>query len=623
MTKHEVQSISFQFMKESMNYLISPQGRTGRGSVLPARKSVQTLAIASAVALLMATGAVHAQTAAPAESAMVKLIRGLIQSGTLNKDVGEALLAQAQTEAMAAQQAQRQVAAVAAPVAGTAAMRPEAGDVRVPYISQTVRDQIRDEVKGQVMAQARTEGWAAPNETPEWTKRIRIEGDMRLRNESRYYSRNNNDITIDWASINKGSPYDTNPNTLAAYPIQQNVSQDRKNMWRARARFGVLADISDDTTAGVRLATGSDDSPVSTTQTLGGGLDKKNIWLDQAWISHKLTDWVTITGGRFGNPFMSTDMLFSNDLNFDGVAAKFNKTLTNDNVSLFGTLGLIPLEYSSDNSPREGAEKMRSETKWLLAAQVGANWKLDPTNRLRGAVAYYGFQNMSGKVSSPCALFEGKVSSCDTDWSRPAFMQKGNTLMLLRNIVLNPNAQGPGNQVGPAYTPLPQYAGLASEFRLLDLNARWDTKVFNGYGLRVDANYIRNLAYDADKMFARAANSTIVNNFDGSGLNQRENFQSGGNAYMVQATLGMPSPSTRGDWNMMLGYKYIEPDALPDGFNDSSFHLGGTNARGYTLGGSYAFDKNTWLSGRWMASKAVYGPPLSIDVLQLELNTRF
>jgi hypothetical protein len=612
MTKPDNHSISFQLVKESMNYLSNPRGRS-----LPARKSVQNLAIASAVALLMATGAAQAQTAAPAESAMVKLIRGLIQSGTLNKDVGEALLAQAQTEAMAAQQAQRQVAAAAAaaaPVAGTAAMRPEAGDVRVPYISQTVRDQIRDEVKGQVMAQARTEGWAAPNETPEWTKRIRIEGDMRLRNESRYYGRyNDNQNLADYAAINAGSAYDVNTNTTAGLPPMLNTRQDRKNLWRARARFGVIADISDTTSAGVRLATGSDDSPVSTTQTLGGGLNKKNIWLDQAWISNRPTEWLKITGGRFGNPFISTDMLFSNDLNFDGVAAQFDKKLSNEALSMFGTLGIIPLEYSSDNAPRNEANKMRSETKWLIGAQVGANWKLDSTNRLRGAVAYYSFQNVTGKLSDPCALYAG-ATSCNTDWSRPAFMQKGNTLMLLRNIALNP--------ANPANTPLPQYMGLASKFQLLDLNARWDTKVLGDYGFRLDANYIRNLAYDEDEMFRRAGGG-IFNNYDSTGNNGRANFQSGGNAYMVQATLGTPNPNVRGQWNVSAGYKYIEPDAMPDGYNDSSFHLGGTNARGYTLGGTYAFDKNTTLSGRWLSSKTIYSSPLAIDVMQLELNTRF
>lgn len=612
MTKSDIHSISFQLVKESMNYLSNPRGRS-----LPARKTVQNIAIASAVALLMATGAAQAQTAAPAESAMVKLIRGLIQSGTLNKDVGEALLAQAQTEAMAAQQAQRQVAAAAVPVAGTAAMRPEAGDVRVPYISQTVRDQIRDEVKGQVMAQARTEGWAAPNETPEWTKRIRIEGDMRLRNESRYYGRfNNNDNLADYAAINAGSAYDVNTNTVLALPPFLNTRQDRKNLWRARARLGVVADISDTTTAGVRLATGSDDNPVSTTQTLGGGLNKKNIWLDQAWISNRPTDWLKITGGRFANPFASTDILFSNDLNFDGVAAQFDKKFRNDTLSMFGTLGIIPLEYSSDSAPKDSPNKQRSETKWLIGAQVGANWKLDSVNRFRGAVAYYSFQNITGKLSDPCALYSG-ATSCNTDWARPAYMQKGNTLMMLRNIALNPT--------DPANTPMPQYYGLASKFQLLDLNARWDTKAFGDTGLRIDANYIRNLAYNEDEMFRRAKGG-IINNYGALDTLRdptQADFRSGGNAYMVQATLGKANPQVRGDWNVSATYKYIEPDALPDAYNDSSFHLGGTNTRGYILGGAYAFDKNTTVSGRWMSSKAIYGSPFDIDVMQLELNTRF
>lgn len=574
------------------------------------RRSAQSLAVASAIALLGAMGTAHAQPAAPVgDSAMVRLIRGLMQSGTLTKDVGEALLAQAQTEAMAAQQAQRQASAPAAAAGG---LRVEPGDVRVPYISQTVRDQIRDEVKGQVMAQAKTEGWAAPNETPEWSKRIRVEGDMRVRNESRSYSGGNSNIEINWAAINDGSGYDVNPNTNLALPSLLNTRQDRRNLFRARARLGIFADITDQTKAGVRLASGSDDSPVSTTQTLGGGLGKKNVWLDQMWLSHQPLDWLTVTGGRFGNPFVSTDMLYSGDLNFDGIAAQFDKTLANKDISLFGTLGLIPLEYSSDSFPSRSQDKQSSENKWLLGAQFGANWKLDKDNSLRGAIAYYDFHNTTGRVSEPCALYAG-AEACSTDWSRPAFMQKGNTLMLLRNIALDPT--------DPANTPQPQYVGLASKFQLIDLNFRWDTKVA-GYGLRLDANYLRNQAYDKAKMFARAQGG-IVNNFGGTGGTSEADFQSGGNAYNLQATFGKPSPSLRGDWNVLVGYKRIEPDALPDGFNDSSFHQGGTNAKGYFLGASYAIDKNAWFTGRWSATKQVFGPPLAIDTLQLEFNARF
>jgi hypothetical protein len=569
---------------------------------------VQALACASALALLAVAGTAHAQAASPVagESAMVRLIRGLVQSGALAKDVGEALLAQAQTEAMAAQQAQRQ-AALVAPTARPAA---EPGEVRVPYVPQTVRDQIRDEIKTEVMAQARTEGWAAPNETPEWSKRIRLSGDVRVRNESRYYAGGNSNEQINYAAINDGSAYDVNQNLNGPLPPLLNTRQDRKNQWRARARIGVEADISESTQAGVRLATGGDDGPVSTTQTLGGGLGKKSIWLDQAWLSHAPLPGLTLIGGRFGNPFVSTDLLYSSDLNFDGVAARFSRTLQgNRDLELFGTLGVVPLEYSNSNFPSNSQEKAKSENKWLLGAQVGANWKLDTDNRLRAALAYYDFRNVSGELSAPCALYDGRTQGCSTDWARPAFMQKGNTLMLLRSIALNPN--------DPASTEMPQYFGLASKFQLLDVNLRWDTRVAGGYGLRLDGNYIRNLAYGADKMFARAGGG-IVNNFDANG-----GFRSGGNAYLLQATFGKPAPAERGDWNLLAGYKRIEPDAMPDGYNDSSFHGGGTNAKGYYVGGSYAFDRNTWFTGRWSSSRQVYGAPVSMDLLQLEINTRF
>ena len=607
-----------------MNHPAIPQRHLGRGAAwqthetkgrsshqaAPIRKT-QVLAAAMAIALLTASGAGHAQAAAPGDTSMVRLIRSLIQSGALNKDAGEALLAQAQTEAIAAQQAQR-VASVA-PAATAGGMRVEPGDVRVPYISDTVRDQIRDEVKGQVMAQAQAEGWAAPNETPEWTKRIRIEGDVRVRDESRFYSSNNTDSAIDWSAINQGPGFDVNPNTNLSLPPLLNTRQNRVSLLRARARFGVYADISESTHAGIRIATGNDDSPVSTNQTLGGGLAKKNVWLDQGWLSYRPAEWVNLTAGRFGNPFVSSDLLFSNDLNFDGLAAQFDKALPNRDVALFGTLGLVPLEYSSDNFPSRSQNKASSEKKWLLGAQIGASWKVNNDNRLRGALAYYDFRNVSGEVSQPCALYAG-ADGCSTDWARPAFMQKGNTLMLLRNIALNP--------LDPAGTPQPQYVGLASKFQLLDLNFRWETKVAGSLGLRMDANYVRNLAYDENGMFTRA-NGGIVNNFGGSGGTNRADFKSGGNAYMFQATLGKPVTVARGDWNLLLGYKRIEPDSMPDGYNDSTFHLGGTNARGYYVGGSYAVDKNTWFTGRWTSTKEVYGPPLAIDILQVEINTRF
>jgi hypothetical protein len=92
---------------------------------------------------------------------------------------------------------------------------------------------------------------------------------------------------------------------------------------------------------------------------------------------------------------------------------------------------------------------------------------------------------------------------------------------------------------------------------------------------------------------------------------------------MLRATLGNPSLNATKDWNVSFAYKYLQPDATLDGLNDPDFHLGGTNAKGFILTGSFGLTKYAWLSARYFNSKQVFGPPLSIDVFQLDMNARF
>jgi hypothetical protein len=556
-----------------------------------------------AVGMVIATLVGHAAAApAPSENATINLIRLLVEQGILKQDKADALIAQAQNEAAQARQAASAPTAVAAgPVAAP-------GDVRVQYVPAAVRDQIRDQVKAEVMATAKQENWAQPNTFPDWVSRISFDGDIRLRDESRYYSDSNSNEIVDFAKLNNNGPYDVNPNSSTSLPPLLNSREDRSNLFRLRARLGMKAQISPDWTAGIRLGTGSDNNPVSTTQTLGGGFGKKDIWLDQGYLSWKATQDVTLTGGRIANPFFSTDMLYSNDLNFDGIAAIFDHKLSRD-WGVFGTVGAFPVEYTNDTSTSNGLDKEDSDNKWLYGAQVGAKWAINSNNRLKGALAYYRFDDIQGERSSPCEPWAG-APGCDTDGSRSAFMQKGNSVFLLRDITPNP--------LNPAATPQPQFVGLASEFNLLDLNVVWDADLPQDFKLRSQGNYIHNLGYDEGDMRKRSAGQ-LVNNLDSSG-----NIESGANAWMVQFTLGSALElKKQGDWNFFAGYKYIQPDALPDGFNDSSFHLGGTNAKGYFIGGNYGLAKNVYATGRWLSSEAVYGAPFDIDVLQLEINTRF
>ncbi|POA33354.1 putative porin [Pseudomonas sp. GW456-12-1-14-TSB6] len=555
-----------------------------------------------AVGMVIATLVGQAAAApAPSENATINLIRLLVEQGILKQDKADALIAQAQNEAAQAKQAAASTAVAAGPVAAP-------GDVRVQYVPAAVRDQIRDQVKAEVMATAKQENWAAPNTFPDWASRISFDGDIRLRDESRYYSGSNSNEIVDFAKLNNNGPYDVNPNSSTALPPLLNTREDRENLFRLRARLGMKAVISPEWTAGIRIGTGSDNNPVSTTQNLGGGFSKKDIWLDQGYLTWKPSDELTLTGGRFANPFMSTDMLYSNDLNFDGVAAIFDHKLSRD-WGVFGTVGAFPVDYTNDTTTSNGFDKEESDNKWLYGAQIGAKWAINSNNRLKGALAYYRFDDIEGQRSSPCEPWAG-APGCDSDGTRAAFMQKGNSVFLLRDITPNP--------LNPTTTPQPQFVGLASEFNLLDLNVVWDTDLAEDFKLRSQGNYIHNLGYDEGDMRKRSAGQ-LVNNLDSNG-----NIESGANAWMVQFTLGNALElKKQGDWNLFAGYKYIQPDALPDGFNDSSFHLGGTNAKGYFLGGNYGLAKNVYATGRWLSSEAVYGAPFDIDVMQLEINTRF
>jgi hypothetical protein len=70
-------------------------------------------------------------------------------------------------------------------------------------------------------------------------------------------------------------------------------------------------------------------------------------------------------------------------------------------------------------------------------------------------------------------------------------------------------------------------------------------------------------------------------------------------------------------------YRYLQRDAVLDAFNDSDFHLGGTDAAGYTLKADYGLGKFLYASVRYMSASAIDDAPLGIDVIYLDVNGRF
>jgi hypothetical protein len=92
---------------------------------------------------------------------------------------------------------------------------------------------------------------------------------------------------------------------------------------------------------------------------------------------------------------------------------------------------------------------------------------------------------------------------------------------------------------------------------------------------------------------------------------------------MTKLQVGYPDIRKAREWNVFAAYKRLESNAVVDAYTDSDFHLGGTNTKGFIVGGNYGLDKNTWLSLRWFSADEIVGSPYSVDVLLLDLNAKF
>ncbi len=547
-----------------------------------------------------------APVVSPSQNATINLISALVKKGVLTQAEAVTLIQQAEQEAMIAR---AEAEAAAAPLIDPAGQR-------VTYIPEVVKNEMRDQIQQELMAQAREENWGG-NKTSDWTSRIIPFGDIRVRSENIFFDEGNNNTGAfpDFAAINSGSPFDT---TGTVFSPQYNVDQDRHRA-RLRARAGAEILLGDGFNAGVRVATGDSNSPTSPNQTLGGSggnFSKYNLWLDRAFITYDAGpgdgEELLFMAGRFDNPFFNSEVIFDEDLGFDGIAVRANVKATDD-LSIFGTTGLFPVFNTALNFASNQPSKFESTDKYLYASQIGINWKIDEDWTAKVALGYYSFKDIEGKLSSPFVPLNSSDAG-DTDTSRPGFAQRGNTYFPIRNITPDPaNNNGTINQF--------QYYGLATPFENFTFTAKIDYDGFDSIRFSALAEAIKNVAFDKS-----ALNTNAVNNRgpdpDGAGP-LLGNYDGGDMAYYGGFQIGKPKMELFGDWLVSIGYRYVESDAVVDGFADSDFGGGGTNVKGYHLGASLALSPKVRVGMRWMSSDEIAGSPLSSDTFQLDLNAKF
>lgn len=532
---------------------------------LPAMMALLALAVAPVVSCFAAD---DRQSLEELRNTVINLLQALVDQGVMTREKAAQLVKAAQDKA----------AADAAAVAKT-----DEGAVRVPYVPQIVKDEIAKQVAAEVkpgvvadvVNQAKTEKWGVPGALADWLTRTRISGSVTVREEDIFFAKDNvTNYYLNYYGINNAGGI-----VKAGLNAFENVDVDRAR-FRGRARLAVDSDFTDSITAGMRISTGNTSDLVSETQTLDGtapyqfGLDELYIRLDER--NSKKFSWLSAVGGRYLNPYNTpTDLIFHKDLTFEGAALTGRYGFGDgsaDQSHVFITVGAHPLQEVA----------LSAQDKWLAGAQLGGNFRWGDGQRLRVSGAFFDYLNVTGRLNP--------LNGTEFNYTAPTYERQGNTYFDISNST----------------DPTVNLVALAAKFRLANINLTYALPL-GRYALSATADAVRNLAYETNRVSA---------NF-GQYVAPRTK------GYQAEFSFGYPEVLTAGAWRAVVGYRYLQRDAVIDAYTDSDFHFGGTDARGYYLLGDYGLAGRVWMRLRYMSSNAIDGPKLGIDTLQIDLNTRF
>lgn len=540
----------------------------------------------------------------------LNLIHLLVEQGVIKQEVADDMIRKAEQKARLARQQDEEQAGETGVAAGTAGIAGAAsakkGEVRVTYVPEHIKKEIRDQLREEVVGQAKQERWGNVNAVPEWLDRFTLEGDMRLREQADFYA-NGNAPAANFQAIGQQIG---------------NTTDNSLHRERIRMRLGLNARVTKGVDFGLRLTSGNVNdpittgrllgspilmgSPTSTLQNLGTFSSKFSLVLDQAYLRLAPWDWLTISTGRFPNPFfvgtvgniytgtirgggthtiptagvVHTDLLWDVDLNFEGLAVNLHPwSKEKRTLKPFLNAGIFPLQTINQS------ETAQAKDKWFYGAQAGVEWAPEDTDtKIRVGAAYYDYRNIAG-VRNP------NFGDTLYDQSATLFRQKGNSLF---------NIDNDGD-------PTTNLWALAADYRIANVTMVADYSRFSPIHVIATADYARNVGYDQGKILARTG----------------QNIKPETDAYQLRLTVGYPIISERHQWQVFGFYRHSERDSMLDAFTDSNYLLGGTNHKGYTLHALYGVAHNTWLGLRYNSYNQISGLPLAIDSINLDLNARF
>lgn len=241
--------------------------------------------------------------------------------------------------------------------------------------------ELANETKEKATQKAQSERLNSFEQKLAWAAKTQIKGDIRIRHE---------DVDAD-GPASSGSK-----------------DQDRQ---RIRARFGMYSEINPQVDSGIRVATGSSSDARSTNQSMDNYFDKKQLWLDLAYLDYHPTAIpnLHLIGGKMNQPWVSMgDVIWDSDVNPEGFVGTYKTDL--GGAELFGSAGYFVLKDNVDGDGVQFRHDLR-----LYSGQLGTRFA--PTDNLKVTLggSIYSYDNdkdsaalaVNGNTTNEFTLYEG------------------------------------------------------------------------------------------------------------------------------------------------------------------------------------------------------------------------
>lgn len=383
-------------------------------------------------------------------------------------------------------------------------------------------------------------------------------------------------------------------------PLDGSMDRARASV---RARINFLADLGQQFQAGISLASGDVNNPISTSQTLGVFYTRKAFALDQAFINYKPSEFkpLTLTAGKFRSPWYNTELTWDKDLNPEGAGEAFVFPL--ENTHILKRVAVVGVQLPFAEVAYNSATTKNIVQSMMYGAQLQTTWQILSNLKLSAYTGYYDFQN-----ADAIALAIARASSRNpqTPWTGSLPLSSGGSTD--QNSITTTTSANVVTINGKAYptgvTTITN-AQFGSKFGLFDTIARldWDTGHAK-WPVTFLGNFVQNTRACANVGNIQPKPSdtaTLV-------FAQTTNFPCDSNhrrGYWLEGRVGRLSEKR--DWQMGYTRIFIEREAVLSNFNYSEMYQG-TNVSEHRFDTFYMFQKNVQLG-----FTALIGKPLGLQ----------